>query len=378
MAAQDEHGPHGAEDYSLPSNATEVRARNVSTPMHAAICVTYAHVCVLQVIGAEEEFIRGDTTQRGEDMVVAEEDSEKSGESGDEAEEGDGEDLMDMKENNIAAEASATSVADTASEAASGGVVAETSGSTSHGGGDDQQEPASINVGDRLHIPRDDQNQACTASVMAVKNGGPMVVIYDDMFWAAFRSDDVLELLRLGTVWKVADRDDVEADLRARVFLRPFNGAPPHYFLFGEDALREAATSFGWRWFSKLMPAPPNGTFAQKYSPPGMGGSFVAGARVKLCGRVAKLMPAKRCEPKEPLTTETPFVLLGFVQATLPNQKSYWAIVHSKSNANLGNTYATSIFGKGGESHMTRLPEDAISNIDDAKLHSLTMAAKVC
>lgn len=208
--------------------------------------LTLAYACVTwQVTEVEEEarhsedsaaLPRVDVRAEEEEKSAEEEEDSDASDSSSEAAEREGEALVVDRadvENPSATSAAPGDAAPTDACAGPG----ETG--HSHGGGDNPPEEASIIVGDRMHIPREEENQSCIASIIAVKIGGPTVVTYDDMLWAAFPTDDLLELLRQGKVWKVAECDDVAIEFRARAFLRPFNGAPPHSFLFGESTLGE-------------------------------------------------------------------------------------------------------------------------------------------
>lgn len=228
-----------------------------------------------------------------------------------------------------------------------------------------------IRVGDRLHLERDDSSSFTTASVFMVKQGGPVLIVYDDMFWAGFHVDDLEKQLKDGMVHKVKEEDDTAPSLRARAFLSPYNGSPPDSFLFDELKLPEGADS--WRWFRKLLPAPKDGTFAQRFSPPRMSHILIAGAVVTLCGRVTKLLASKRTEAKELLTTETQFSLLGLVQAELPTQRNFWVVVRSRPLSGEGHIYCSSMFGKSGENHIKSTGETT----DEASIVRWTSEAVV-
>lgn len=242
-----------------------------------------------------------------------------------------------------------------------------------------QETDTIIRVGDRLIIARDDASLFTTASVMTVKaaNDGSnlVIVVYDDMMWAAFHYDHAEKGLIEGRIRRVSETEDVSPNERAHVFVSPYSGAPPDCFLFDEHILPEGAN--GWRWFRRLQPAPPNGTFGQRFSPARMQSPLIAGAIVKLCGRATKLMPGKRADAKELLTTETEFYVLGLVQAELPMQKSYWAVVMSPPHdGHEGQTYVCSIFGKSGNAHMTTVAQESIGD-DGATVMAWSTAAMV-
>lgn len=233
----------------------------------------------------------------------------------------------------------------------------------------EELQDANIQVGDRLQIPREDSSQCCTASIMTfpTKSGGIAIVVYDDMLWAAFLAEDLEKSLHDGKVKRVAEVDDVAFYLRARAFHSPYNGSPPDCFFFGE--LKCPEVTHGWRWFTRLIPAPKDGTHNQKYSPPRLDSALCAGAMVTLSGRFTKVLPAKRSEPKV-ISLETHFILLGFLQASLPTQKNFWAILQSRQD---DQTYISSIFGKDGECHIKLIGE----SIESSSLEPLTCAAMV-
>lgn len=217
----------------------------------------------------------------------------------------------------------------------------------------DEQAEQRINVGDRVRMLREDSSQCNNASIMTFNAGGACIVVFDDMLWAAYHSSYLEELLRQGSLCKLKGEEDVPCDERACTFLAPINGAPPDCFMFGELELPKEA--HGWRWFSKIVPAPEDGTMNQRYSAPRISTVLSTGATISLTGRLCKLQPQKRAETKEHISTETHFLLLGFVQASLPSQKKNWAIVHSvPDDGSTGQTYISNIFGKRAEEcHIT-------------------------
>lgn len=221
--------------------------------------------------------------------------------------------------------------------------------------------------GDRLHIPRDDGAACVLASVVGLKHDGPTVIVYDDMMWAAFKTNDVEHSLKTGAIRKVSEEEDISSSERARLFLCPWNGAPPDSFLFDEHTIPAAAAA-GWRWFGRLVPAPTDGTHGQRYSSPRIAKELMPGSRVKLCGRVTRLKPFKRGERKERLTNETPFTVLGIVQASLPSQKSYWLVVTSCVSVPAESTqmYSATMFGKAAdEVHVTMLDVTVLDGAND-------------
>lgn len=223
-----------------------------------------------------------------------------------------------------------------------------------------------VKAGDRLCVPRDELSRPTIASVMATKHDGPTVIVYDDMMWAAYQTLELEEALREGKVAPATEEEDVPHSQRARVFLCPLNGSPPDCFLFHERTLPAQARA--WRWFSRLVPAPQNGTHGQRYSEPRLGKELLCGSSVNLSGRVTRLVPFKRSEPREFLHTGTLFSVLGFVQATLPQQKSYWAVVCSNSKEMKStHIYVATLFGKAADDiHVTIVDrvEDELNHLE--------------
>lgn len=253
----------------------------------------------------------------------------------------------------------------------------ETEGKDITKGRRDDANDLTIQVGDRLRMPRagpaSDSSMCVLASVVAVKRDGPTVLVFDDMMWVGHPTKEVEESLMKAEVTKVSEDLDVPSCQRARVFVCPANGAPPDCFFFDERALASEASS-SWRWFGRLVPAPPSGTHGQKYSSPRISTTIKVGDCVTLKGRVTRLLPLKRVEPRELLTTSTPFTVLGFVQASLVSQKSYWLLVSSVARDITTNTiYAATMFGKGRECHVSILDE---KNEDD--MSASTELAIVC
>lgn len=233
-----------------------------------------------------------------------------------------------------------------------------------------------IEVGDRIKMPREDGSQFDTASVMALKCDGPAVLIYDDMMWVGVMTRALEASLRNGDGSKVSAHADVPSCQWARMFMSPCNGAPPDCFLYDEHAMPATTPCRDWRWFGRLVPAPEDGSHGQRYSSPRIKGTLKAGNVVKLQGRVTRLQPLKQVEPRELLTTDTAFLVLGFLQATLPAQKAYWMVVSTaKQNVKTQNIYAATMFGKGkNECHVTIVGGgDCKENLDAA-----VMLAKVC
>lgn len=221
--------------------------------------------------------------------------------------------------------------------------------------------PSELKVGDRVNIPREQRNLPCVASIVTFKEGGKTAVVYDDMMWAGFNTQEVEEWFRSGRLPRVTEEQDVPICQRARAFLCPFNGAPPDLFLFDERVLPSNQAG-GWRWFGRLVPAPPNGTHGQKYSTPRFAKEMNAGCRVALCGRITRLQPLKRGEPKEMLNTSTEFTVLGFVQGQLASQKSNWLIVSSMKGevSDSSHIYVATAFGRAAEDiHVTILNDGA-------------------
>lgn len=216
-------------------------------------------------------------------------------------------------------------------------------------------------VGTRLSIARQDEGGCTRATVVGIKAGSVACVVHDDMFWAGFKIDELHESLEAGEITIIPESEDVLSLLHAHVMLSPFNGAPPDAFLFDEVS---GSHHGGWRVFTELQPAPVNGKFGQRYSEPRSPCTLHKGMQVSLSGRVTRLVPMKRTETKEPISTVTEFTLLGFVQATLPSQKCYWALVCSTSTSTV---YVASIFGKEGDCHMHLVRHAAVASRDTLK-----------
>lgn len=235
-----------------------------------------------------------------------------------------------------------------------------------------------LKVGDRLHIPRDDEAAPTAASVVALRSGDVALFVWDDMMWAGHPTKEVELGLKKGSISRVKEEEDVPPCKRARALLSPANMAPDCFFF--DERTWPVPGAIAWRWFGILAPAPPDGKHNQKYSAPRIADVLRAGSRVTMCGRAARLVPWKRKESKEPLCTSTPFTVLGFVQASLPAQKSYWIVVtsheHEVKDTNL---YVATIFGKGPEEvHVTTLDvEPELGALDEASLDASIQMAMV-
>lgn len=212
-----------------------------------------------------------------------------------------------------------------------------------------------LRPGARIHFPREANGDGlCNrATVINVVEGGTTMLIFDDMFWAGYRTEDVRKQAesRKGLTFIAADEDVPNRD-RIAMMLSPMHGSPPDCFLFEERAL-ERAGKCGWRFFLRLVPAPKNGTFEQKYSSPRLPCEIKTGLHVTISGRVVRLIPAKRKEAKPILNTATVFILLGVVQASLTSQHCYWVALQLGSECEEGSVYVATLFDKDGGSYIT-------------------------
>lgn len=205
--------------------------------------------------------------------------------------------------------------------------------------------------GARINFPRKDEG-CSRATVMNMSNGGTTMIIYDDMYWAGFRTEYIYEAESKGELSFIVADEDVPSSERVAMLLTPTNGSPPDCFLFDERALGKAAQS-GWRWFTRIVPAPGNLTFGQKYSMPRLLHEVKTGMHVTISGRVVRLIPTKRKEVKPLLHTSTVFTLLGVVQATLTCQRYYWVALQLGSKCEEASVYIASLFDKDGGAHIT-------------------------
>lgn len=221
----------------------------------------------------------------------------------------------------------------------------------------------------RARMKREDKGEGphavSCATIMGFNPTGCTTVVFDDMYWAGYRTDSFLDAIEEGEIQLVegtddGDNADDEDGMHVAMFInRP--GAPPDSFFFGETELNSGS----WRWFECVRPAPPSGTFGQSYAPSRLSTSFSSGAEVTVTGRVTRIVAAKRGEKKAVLDTRTVFTVMGFVQGTLPTQHLFWAVLSFESVF-----YVAALFSKDGECHLRLIRESHPSSLPESNVIS--------
>lgn len=212
-----------------------------------------------------------------------------------------------------------------------------------------------VKVGDRIFLQREDISMHAAASIVTFSKTGAVLCVWDDMMWAGYTQDSIEKGLREGSISRVKEEEDVPMNQRARALLSPANMAPDCFFFDERTFLRErgaTAERADWRWFALLAPAPEDGSHGQRYSAPRIPNVLKSGSRVLLSGRVSRIVPHKRSEPRKLLHSSMTFTVLGFAQANLAAQKSYWLIVSATDHdmhIKETDVYVATIFGKGPE-----------------------------
>lgn len=217
-----------------------------------------------------------------------------------------------------------------------------------------------LKPGCRILAPRDDEG-CVRATVIGIREGGTAMVVHDDLYWVGYRTDDLVSLLRKGEVVHLPEERDVHPQQRVAFLLSPKAGQPPDCFLIGELPLEHAS----WRLFLEVKPAPKNGMFGRRYSEPRINQELSTGMKVTVSGRVT---PLKRSSEKTPpITTESYGIFIGVVDAILPSQHCFWALVQFGESI-----HVASLFGKDGEAHLhvvgegERVPVDEVGKMVDS------------
>lgn len=200
-------------------------------------------------------------------------------------------------------------------------------------------------------IPREDPGGLERATLVAMREKGNAIVVHDDFFWAGYAVSSLMEEVKQGTIKVIAEDEDNCLAARRPAFLLTPKGQPPDCFLVCEHLLNNSSN---WRLFAGMVRAPANGTYGQKYSEPRVSADIATGYKVTMCGRLTAL---QRNQEKQPIDTLTKFVFVGVLEANLPNQKCYWALVHL-DGAKRPSYYVGSLFGNDGVAHVHSVDED--------------------
>lgn len=220
-----------------------------------------------------------------------------------------------------------------------------------------------LKAGSRLHVPREDEGGCARATVVGLREGGTCLVVHDDLYWVGYRTDELTSTVRRGDITYLGEEDDVEPERRVCFVLTPKAGQPPDCFLVGELLVEHE----GWRLFRELRPAPENGKFGQRFSQPRIPHVLSSGMQVTLSGKAAAL---KRNEKLDRVSSESSGTFLGVVDASLPSQHCFWALVQIGEMLLIA-----SLFGKDGEGHV-HLAESA-DQPPATKVASMLSAAQV-
>lgn len=224
-----------------------------------------------------------------------------------------------------------------------------------------------LKVGSRMLCPR--KNGGCArATVSSLREGAVSMVIHDDLYWAGYKNDALLDALKRDEFTHLLPEDDVPSEERVALVLSPKSGLPPDCFLVGEVHVEHD----GWRLFLELRPAPESGTFGQRYSMPRIAHVIASGMKVRLSGRVTPLIPPKKGDKKDLVNTLTACTFVGVVDAKLPTQHCTWALVHISESDGL---HVASLFGKDAEGHVHAVDDSA--KMPQAELDALLSSAKV-
>lgn len=228
-----------------------------------------------------------------------------------------------------------------------------------------------LKAGSRIWARRKDEGGCGRATVVAIRENGGSVVVHDDLMWVGFRTEDLINALRKGTFSHLVEAEDVHPQQRVAFMMNPKPGQPPDSFLIGEFPLHVQH----WRLFLEIKPAPPNGTFGQRYSPPRIAKSISSGMKVTLSGRATSVVRMEKNKAPEAISTSTQATFLGVLDAVRPSQHSFWALVSIGEKPEL---YVASLFGKldehAGEVHVHPVEEPPVSM---EALMSLLDSAKV-
>lgn len=221
-----------------------------------------------------------------------------------------------------------------------------------------------LKAGSRILVPRADEGGCERATVVGIREGANTLIAHDDMYWAGYKTDMLLAAFRKGEINHLREEDDIDSRQRVMFLITPKAGQPPDSFLVGEVPIDHR----DWRVFLELRPAPANGTYDQRYCKARIAHPLTCGMQVKLTGRLA---PLKKNEKKESsLTGAHAGMFLGVVDATLPSQHCFWALVQVSDAL-----YIASLFGKDGDAHIHMI-EDLTDKVPAEKIAAILSTAQ--